>query len=105
MLNIQTVDYFSLSVPGGYAYVTGGSRGLIVYRKTQTEFVVLERHSAYKPEDNCAVVVMDDGVIIDDPCSDSQWLIMDGTIVNGPAAMPLRTYSSNYQDPYLYITN
>jgi len=104
-INVLTPEFFDLQVPSGWVYYTGGSRGLIIYRKTETEFVVLERHSSYMPEDGCAVVVKDDGVIIEDPCSDSEWLIMDGTIVNGPAAMPLRTYSNSYQEPYLYINN
>lgn len=104
-INVLTPEFFDLQVPSGWVYYTGGSRGLVIYRKTESEFVVLERHSTYRPEDNCAVVVMDDGVILDDPCSDSQWLIMDGSIVNGPTAMPLRTYSNYYQEPYLYINN
>lgn len=104
-INVLTPQFFDLSVPGGWVYVTGGSRGIIVYRKSQEEFIAIERHSSYQPEDNCAVVVMDDGVILDDPCSDSQWLIMDATIVNGPASMPLRTYETSYQEPYLYINN
>jgi len=104
-INVLSPEFFDLSVPGGWVYITGGSRGIIVYRKTQDEFIAIERHSSYQPEDNCAVVVMDDGVILDDPCSDSQWLIMDATIVNGPASMPLRTYETSYQEPYLYINN
>src|SRR6218665_3450712 len=97
-INVLSPEYFDLQVPSGWVYYAAGSQGLIIYRKTESEFVVLERHSTYRPEDNCAVVVMDDGVILDDPCSDSQWLIMDGSVVNGPAAMPLRIYSYSYQE-------
>ncbi|HEY8404488.1 MAG TPA: hypothetical protein VIK71_07740 [Flavobacteriales bacterium] len=104
-INVLAPEFFDLQVPGGWVYHTGGSRGIIIYRKTENEFVILERHSPYRPEDNCAVVVMDDGVIIQDPCSNSQWLIMDGSIVNGPTAYPLRTYAYSYQEPYLYIYN
>lgn len=105
VINTLDVAFFDISVPGGWVYITGGSRGIIVYRRSNDEFVAIERHSSYRPEDQCAVVVMDDGVILDDPCSDSQWLIQDGTIVNGPASMPLRTYATSYQEPYLYINN
>lgn len=104
-ININQPDFFNLSVPSGWVYITGGSRGIIVFRKTQDEFVALERHSPYQPQDNCAVTVNEDNVIISDPCSDSQWLIMDGTIVQGPTAQPLRTYRTSFENPILYITN
>ena len=104
-ININQPDFFNLTVPQGWVYITGGSRGIIVYRKSDTEFVALERHSPYQPEDNCAVTVNDDGAIITDPCSDSKWLITDGTIVQGPTAFPLVAYSASYSNPILYITN
>jgi hypothetical protein len=104
-INIYQPDFFNLTVPSGWVYITGGSRGIIVYRKSTTEFVALERHSPFQPEDNCAVVVNEDNVIVSDPCSDSQWLIMDGTIVQGPTAFALETYRTSFSDPILYITN
>jgi hypothetical protein len=104
-INILQPDFFNLSVPSGWIYITGGSRGIIVYRKSEEEFIALERHSPFQPEDNCAVKVDDDNVLISDPCSDSKWLITDGTIVQGPTAQPLRTYRTSYSNPILYITN
>jgi len=104
-ININQPDFFNLTVPQGWVYITGGSRGIIVYRKSESEFVALERHSPYQPEDNCAVTVDEDGVFVTDPCSDSKWLIMDGTISQGPTSFPLVTYSTSYSNPILYITN
>lgn len=104
-INIYQPDFFNLTVPSGWVYITGGSRGIIVYRKSATEFVALERHSPYQPEDNCAVVVDEDNVLVSDPCSDSKWLIIDGTIVQGPTAFALETYNTSFSDPILYITN
>ena len=104
-INIYQPDFFNLTVPSGWVYITGGSRGIIVFRTSNNEFVALERHSPYQPEDNCAVVVDDDNVLVSDPCSDSQWLISDGTIVQGPTTFALETYQASFQDPILYITN
>jgi hypothetical protein len=104
-INIYQPDFFNLTVPSGWVYITGGSRGIIVYRKSTTEFVALERHSPFQPEDNCAVAVDADNIIVSDPCSDSQWLITDGTIVQGPTAFALETYQTSFSDPILYITN
>lgn len=105
VININQPAFFDLTVPAGWVYVTGGSRGIIIYRKSMEEFIALERHSPYQPEDNCAVVVADDNVLINDPCSDSKWLIMDGTIVQGPTAFPLKTYQTTYSNSILTITN
>lgn len=105
VINIQQPDFFDLTVTTGWVYITGGSRGIIVYRRSQDEFVAIERHSTYNVDDQCAVIVAEDGVILDDPCSDSQWLITDGTIVNGPTNAPLVTYDTSFNSPYLTITN
>jgi hypothetical protein len=104
-ININQPDFFNLSVVTGWVYITGGSRGIIVYRKSQSEFVALERHSAYNPAEGCAVTVNSDGIIVSDPCSESQWLITDGSVLNGPAAAPLQSYRTDFQDPILYISN
>lgn len=104
-INIALPEFFDLTVPTGSVYITGGSRGIIVYRKSETEFVAIERHSTYLPENECAVVINDDGLILEDPCSGSQWIITDGTLVEGPASMPLVTYDTQFSNPILYITN
>lgn len=105
ILNINEPQFFDLSVPTGYAYVIGGSQGIIVYRVNDNEFVALERHSPYQPEDKCQVVVKEDGVIVEDPCSGSQWLINDGSIVNGPSPFALKQYQTSFNAPYVHIFN
>jgi nitrite reductase/ring-hydroxylating ferredoxin subunit len=104
-INVLLPEFFDLSVTTGSVYLTGGSRGIIVYRKSDTEFIAIERHSTHLPENECAVIVKDDGLIIEDPCSGSQWIITDGTLVQGPASLPLITYDTNYSPPILFITN
>jgi hypothetical protein len=104
-INVNQPDFFNLSVPTGWVYVTGGSRGIIIYRNSTDEFTALERHSTYQPENECAVAVQEDGVLIKDPCSESRWLINDGSIVDGPTSFPLIQYETSFQDPYLFISN
>ena len=104
-LNINEPQWFNLMVPSGWEYATGGSRGLIIYRNNLEEFTVLERHSPYNAEESCAVVVTDDNIIVEDPCSGSQWLIIDGSIVTGPTNFPLVMYDVTFDDPYLHISN
>jgi Rieske Fe-S protein len=104
-LNINEPALFDLFPIGGWIYYTGGSRGLIVYHKSQEEFVILDRHSTHNVGAGCAVDVQSDNIIIDDPCSDSQWVIMDGSVVAGPATLPLKGYDYTFVDPVLHIYN
>ncbi len=104
-ININEPQFFDLSIPTGFAYVVGGSRGIIVYRLSENEFIALERHSPYNVDENCQVFVKEDGLIIEDPCSGSQWLITDGSIVNGPTPFALRVYNTSFSPPILSIFN
>jgi hypothetical protein len=104
-ININEPQFFDLSVPTGYVYVIGGSQGIIVYRINETDFIALERHSPVNPEDDCQVIVAEDGVIIEDPCSNARWLINDGSVVDGDNSFALRTYETSFNNPILYIFN
>jgi hypothetical protein len=104
-LNINEPSNFSISAVGGFDYYTGGSEGIIVYRNSLQEFNAYDRHAPYNVDDRCRVVVLDDNVIIEDPCSESQWVITDGSIIRGPTSQPLHTYQANFNDPILHIFN
>ena len=41
---------FKIQAIGGWIYVNGGINGIILYRKSQQEFVALERTSSYLPD-------------------------------------------------------
>src|SRR5262245_22342964 len=80
-VNINLPEYINLQAPGGWAYLTGGSRGLLVYRKTQEEFVAMDRHCPYQPENLCRVFVDESGVIArDSVCCHSAYLLIDGSV-------------------------
>ena len=44
-IDLNLPGYFSFAGVGGWAYVNGGSRGIIVYRRSIDEFIVFDRHS------------------------------------------------------------
>ncbi len=104
-ININEPAYFNLLAISGYETVVGGSLGIVIYRKGFDEFVALERHVPYQVEENCRVDVLDDGVTLEDPCSNSQWLIIDGSVLQGPASQPLLQYNTSFNSPYLHIYN
>ncbi len=104
-INLNLPAYQPLTAPSGWINVSGGSRGIIIYRVSMDGFMAYDRHSTYDVSANCQVAVEDDNILITDPCSGSQWLIIDGSVVQGPAEFPLQQYQTFWQPPVLRITN
>ena len=104
-LNLALPAYNSLNFPGNWLYISGGSRGLIVYRYTLDEFVVLDRHATFDVGAGCQCTLSEDGYTILDSCSDSQWYIFDGSIIQGPTTAPLERYTTTWIPPVLSIQN
>lgn len=106
-INLNLPAYNSLNFPGEHLLLEGGSKGIIVYRYTLDQFVVLDRHATYDVALGCTVSVEDDGVTISDQndCSESSWLILDGSVLEGPATMPLHRYRTSYNHPILSVYN
>lgn len=104
-INLNEPQWFNLVSITGWEYLTGGSKGIVIYRHTLDEFVAFDRHSTYNVGEGCRVEVSDDNITLEDECSDSQWLIIDGSILQGPASVPLQAYNTTFNDPYLRIYN
>ncbi len=98
--------YSKLQAIGGWVYNIGGYNGIIIYRKSEQEFVAIERTSSHLPDNPKAkVYVMKDNFTLIDSVSGSKWRIFDGTVTNGPAEWPLRLYGTTYDGDKLRIRN
>lgn len=91
-------EYFVLNSIGGVVMVTGGVKGIIIYRVSDNDFAALERVSSYKPENLCAVNIDSTGIYAVDTCSASKFYLIDGSVVNGPAVMPLKRYNTEFNN-------
>ena len=51
--------------------------------------------------------VESDGITLsdEDDCSESKWLILDGSVMQGPATLPLHRYRMNWNPPILHVYN
>ncbi len=98
-LNISLPAYVNLSGVGGWTYVTGGSKGLIVYRQTLDNFMVYDRHCTYNVDAPCGAATVDSSnVTISCTCDGSKYQIYDGAVIQGPATFGLKQYSSSYDE-------
>ena len=104
-INITLPSYSSLSVVGGWAYVTGGSKGLLIYRRTLDQFVAYDRHVPYDVDLGCIVEVDQNNVECVDPCSQSRFSLYDGSPLDGPATFPLKQYSATFNGTIVHVYN
>lgn len=76
--------------------MTGGSRGIIVYRIGLDEFSAFDRHCPYNVTEGCQVSVVD-GIFAEDTlCCHSRFEILYGTPVSGPAEHTLQSFRTQF---------
>ncbi len=86
---------------------SGGVQGIIVYRLSMDEFRAYDRACPCDPF-HCKVSIKEDDLLrATDPCCGSVFLLIDGTVTEGDAGFPLKTYRTefNEQTNRLRITN
>ncbi len=104
-INITLPKYNPLNAIGGWMYLEGGSQGLIVYRLTNENFNVYDRHCPYNPKDNCVADIDSSGIMILDKCSGSEYSMLDGGSTKGPGVLPLKAYQTTFDGQVLHIYN
>jgi hypothetical protein len=98
--------YFKVQAIGGWMYIDGGINGIVLYRKSNEEFVAVERTSSELPKDPKArVVVQQDNFTLRDSISGSEWRMFDGSVTKGPAKWNLRLYGTVFDGNALRIQN
>lgn len=108
----NSLTYNNLNSPGGFEYLTANSpsRGIIVYRIDQSNFVAFERTCPHDPDACCEnlqcsrLIIEDDSpFFILDPCCGSIYLILDGSNVSGPSQYRLKQYYTSFDGNTLRI--
>lgn len=105
-LTVSNPEFYQLLAPGGWVYINGGSQGIIIYRLSTEEFKAYDRHCTYQIEENCRVNMDNSDITaVDVGCCDSKFLIVDGAPIDGPAAIGLHQYNTEFDGNTLYIFN
>jgi hypothetical protein len=93
-IDINLPSYSNLSGVGGWAYVNGGSRGIIVYRRAIDEFIAFDRHSPADPEGTCFLPLFPDNenfLQLNDTCNNATFSLYDGSPITN-SQFGLRQY-------------
>ncbi|MBP5982842.1 MAG: hypothetical protein KA734_03915 [Fluviicola sp.] len=81
-IDLSLPSYQDLNGVGGWAYVNGGIKGIIVYRQSTDVFVAWERQSPEDPTNACATGLTPNSgnfLQLEDPCSDAVFSLYDGS--------------------------
>jgi len=106
VINPNSTQFIELNHIGGSVPVTGGYRGIIIYRKTENEFMAFDRACAYDPTADSAQVRIESSMITCYcPKCKSKYILIDGTPFEGPSRWALKQYRTNYDGTYLYVSN
>jgi hypothetical protein len=113
-LDLNINSSLPLSTMGGYIYINGGNKGIIVFHNFDDNYLAIERTCSYHPYDACNLVTVDNSGIIYkcgkyngsdfEPCCGSEFSI-EGYVNKSPATRPLRTYSVSKSGNSLHIFN
>lgn len=107
-INPNSSFYWQINSPGGWIYLVADtpSRGIIIYRGLQDDFKAYERTCPYDPYEACArVEVEPSGLTIADSCCGSRFIILDGSVIQGPSKRPLKQYRTSYDGNLLHVFN
>ncbi|HMP99870.1 MAG TPA: hypothetical protein PKC24_08820 [Cyclobacteriaceae bacterium] len=106
LINTSLPQYSSLRITNGFAEVSGGVRGIILYRRDQNTIMAYERNCSFQPNDACATVnVHPSGLFMTDPCCNSNFSFENGFPTAGIAWRPLHRYRTIFDGINLTITD
>lgn len=107
-IDLTLPTYQNLNGVGGWAYVNGGIKGIIVYRQSYDVFVAWERQSPEDPENTCSTGLVTDSanfLQLNDPCSNATFSLYDGSPLSN-SKWGLRQYQTEwYSGTILRIYN
>jgi len=105
-INLSLPSYIDLTVPGGWAYSSGGISGIIVYNINGTQFKAFERSAPHIPSSSCSQMVVENSIRMKCPCDDSEFNILNGAPLTDGVSYSAREYLvTNLNGSVIRITN
>jgi len=113
-INLALPGYLYLQLPGSWAFLSGGHRGVLLVHDFNGEWYAFERTCAYQPTSACSVIQVDSNLLqlrcgtypsgSFSPCCSSRYGF-NGLPNGGPAPRGLGRYSVQKIGNMLYISN
>lgn len=105
-LFLNNPEFQDLKTPGNSVTINGGVKGIIVHCNYTDEYVALERCCPCETDSDSARVYIDStGLYAICLRCNSKFFLMDGSLVEGTAGLPLLQYDAYLENDILYISN
>jgi len=99
-------EFQDLKIVGNYMFIRQGGADVVVYRATLDDFYVYDRLCTHEADQSCLVQRDTNSVVVNCPCCDSKYILVDGSVLDPPAIHPLRPYNATYEGgDYVHISN
>jgi hypothetical protein len=105
-VNPNSTEYLELNSVNGWVTVYGGYQGIILFRSTIYDFMAFERACPNDPTEPGARITVDtSGTTAYCPVCKSKYILIDGSVYDGPSHWPLKQYGTTYDGSLLYVYN
>lgn len=102
----NSTEYIHLNAVNGWEYITGGYRGIIVFRASTNGFMAFERACPYDWDQTSSRISVDSsGTTTVCPSCNSKFILTDGSPYSGPSPYPMKQYQTSYNGTTLFIYN
>ena len=116
-INTQLPFYSTLSTVGNAIQINDsenlgingyccGVKGIIIYHHPSGEYMAYERNCTFQPNNSCSKVNLGENILFAvDSCCGSKFLLLDGSVYEGPANIPLKKYNTSFDGTYINVFN
>ena len=105
-LNLTLPEFSDLQTVGNYVFITGGVKGIIVYRQGFDSYKTYDRNCSFEPSLSCARIdSVNSSIAICKYCNSMFLLEQNGDNIDGPALLPLKKYDNSLLEDVLHIYN
>tara|TARA_B100000902_G_scaffold369885_1_gene394493 strand:+ start:293 stop:745 length:453 start_codon:yes stop_codon:yes gene_type:complete len=101
-------EFSNLTIPYGYEYINGGLGGIIVLKDIDSGFIAYDRSCTHEQNADCILSgesTIYDAILKCNNCCQSKFIVIDGSVTEGPANQALKRYNTYFDGDILYITN
>jgi nitrite reductase/ring-hydroxylating ferredoxin subunit len=105
-VDLSLPQFNNLQVPGGWAEVNGGLKGIIIYNINGDQFKAFERAAPHLQISDCSQMIVENNIRLKCPCDDSEFNILNGAPLTEGIKHSAREYFvNNLNGVVLRITN
>ena len=105
-IDLSLSEFSDLNSLGNSIIVSGGNKGIIIYRYANYEFKIYDRNCSYEPNLACSYIDSINSSLAFCGCCSSAFLLdQDGMAANSPAILRLKMYNYAVENNYLHVFN